>query len=67
MFATGVVSADRRYVRITPSPQFSQIGEIFTFNSVDGSTGGGQGTTGGTGGGAAGGGGFGNGGGGGVF
>jgi hypothetical protein len=30
-FATGVVSADRRYVRITSVPFFSQIGDITTF------------------------------------
>ncbi|WP_168565789.1 VWA domain-containing protein [Crateriforma spongiae] len=53
MFATAVVSADRRYVRVTPSPFFTQIGEVNTFNFVtgeDGATGGGN-----TGGGAAGG------------
>lgn len=67
LFTTGVVSADRRYVRIAPTPTFSQIGEVFTFNFVDGTTGGGAGTTGGAGGQAGGGGGFGGGGGGGVF
>ena len=30
-FATGVVSADRRYVRITALPFFSTIGEVTTF------------------------------------
>jgi hypothetical protein len=30
-FATGVVSADRRYVRITSVPFFSTIGEVATF------------------------------------
>jgi hypothetical protein len=30
-FATGVISADRRYVRITSVPFFSQIGEVTTF------------------------------------
>jgi hypothetical protein len=28
---TGVISADRRYVRITPSPLFSGIGDVSTF------------------------------------
>ena len=53
MFVTGVVSADRRYVRISPSPQFTAIGEVFTFNSVSGQQGqnqGGQGGFGGAGG-----------------
>jgi hypothetical protein len=49
MTTTGVVSADRRYVRISPSPRFMQIGEVFTFNFVNGQTAGGTGTTGGTG------------------
>jgi hypothetical protein len=30
-FATGVISADRRYVRITAVPFFSQIGDVTTF------------------------------------
>ena len=60
MFVTGVVSADRRYVRISPSPNFTGIGEISTFNFVSGgstTTGGGTGTgtTGGQAGGAQGG------------
>ena len=70
MFVTGVVSADRRYVRISPSPFFTGIGEIFTFNFVDGQGGTqGQGTGGFGGGGLGGGGGAGGGvgGGGGVF
>jgi hypothetical protein len=57
---SGVVSADRRYVRINPSPFFTGIGEIFTFNFVTGNTGaGGTGGVGqgGIGGGAIGGGG----------
>ncbi len=60
---TGVVSADRRYVRISPTPQFNQVIEVFTFNFVSGTTAGGTGTTGGTGAGGIGGGagGFGNG------
>jgi len=45
MMATAVVSADRRYVRITPAPLFSGIAEVNTFNSAtgEGSTGGGTG------------------------
>ena len=31
-FVTAVVSADRRYVRITPMPFFTGIGEVFTYN-----------------------------------
>ncbi len=63
MTTSGVVSADRRYVRVAPIPQFSQIIEVFTFNFVQGTTAGGQGTTGGGGAGGIGGGagGFGNG------
>jgi hypothetical protein len=34
--ATAVISADRRYVRITPFPFFSQINEVSTFNFVTG-------------------------------
>jgi hypothetical protein len=48
--ATAVISADRRYVRITPFPFFSQINEVSTFNFVTG-----QGTTQQQGGGAGGG------------
>ena len=36
---TGVVSPDRRYVRLSPSPFFTGIGEVFTFNFVTGETG----------------------------
>jgi len=43
----GVVSADRRYVRMSGWPQFSDIGQVTTFNFVDGSTGGGGGQQGG--------------------
>jgi hypothetical protein len=35
---TGVVSADRRYVRITPTPLFSGVGSVTTFNIQSGST-----------------------------
>jgi hypothetical protein len=64
MMATAVISADRRYVRIAPSPMFSAIGEVNTFNTSTGASRSlGQG---GTGGGGFGGGGFGGGGGGGF-
>lgn len=49
MMATAVISADRRYVRITPSPMFSGISEVNTFNTATGQ-GGGGGAGGGTGG-----------------
>ena len=58
--AQAVISADRRYVRITPSPMFSGITDVFTFNFVSGD---GEQTEGGGGGGAFGGGGGGMGGG----
>jgi hypothetical protein len=50
--ASAVISADRRYVRVTPMPMFSGIGEVttFSFNST-----GGQGGQGGQGGGLGGG------------
>ncbi len=64
---SGVVSADRRYVRISPQPFFSGIGEIFTYNSINGNTGNGGTGTGGFGGGGLGGGGGVGGGGGGIF
>jgi hypothetical protein len=35
---TGVVSADRRYVRITPTPLFSGVGSVTTFNIQSGSS-----------------------------
>ncbi|MEP1647169.1 MAG: hypothetical protein ABJK10_23500, partial [Rhodopirellula bahusiensis] len=50
MSTLAIISADRRYVRISPAPQFSQIGEITTFNFVSGDTeDGGQGAGGGIG------------------
>jgi hypothetical protein len=74
LVAQAVISADRRYVRITSMPFFSGISEVNTFNFASGSSGGGQGGTGGQGfsgvgggqggGGGLGGGGFGGGGGG---
>jgi hypothetical protein len=52
-----VISGDRRYVRISPVPFFSQIGNVTTFNFVTGDTGqSGQGGQGGGGGGGFGGG-----------
>jgi hypothetical protein len=39
MRATGVISADRRYVRITALPLFSQIGQVTSFNIASGKTG----------------------------
>jgi hypothetical protein len=38
MWATAVVSADRRYVRITCKPVFSFIAEVRTFNTSSGDT-----------------------------
>jgi hypothetical protein len=32
----GVISADRRYVRVAPAPTFSQVTEVSTFNFVTG-------------------------------
>jgi hypothetical protein len=73
MFASAVVSADRRYVRISPSPQFSTIRSVTTFSIEGGATntaanvGGAGGGAGGGLGGGGGGGGLGGGGGGGFF
>ncbi|MEN6452366.1 MAG: hypothetical protein ABFC96_17900, partial [Thermoguttaceae bacterium] len=62
MSALAVVSADRRYVRITAAPMFSGIAKVDTFNMASGSTGTGSGGTGGQGfGGLSGGGSFGGG------
>ena len=74
MTTSAVISADRRYVRVSPTPFFSGITEVNTFNYVTGSSGmsngaggggfGGGGGSGGLGGfGGGGGGGFGGGGG----
>jgi hypothetical protein len=41
--ASAVISADRRYVRITSTPFFSLIGDVSTFNFATGATGGGGG------------------------
>jgi hypothetical protein len=67
--ANAVISADRRYVRVSPSPSFTLIAEVYTFNFVSGNQqlqqgqGGGQNGQGAQGGGGFGGGGFGGGGG----
>ena len=53
----GVISADRRYVRIAPTPFFTDIGQVTTFNFVSGASGAGGGAGGAGGGGAGGGGG----------
>ena len=53
--SNAVISADRRYVRVSPSPTFSQITEVNTFNFVTGSSGTSNGAGGGFGGGGAGG------------
>jgi len=39
LFASGVVSADRRYVRVSPVPSFTGIGSVTTFNLQQGTTG----------------------------
>jgi hypothetical protein len=47
MSASAVISADRRYVRVSPFPFFSSIGEVNTFNVAgpgSNNTGGGTGT-----------------------
>ena len=64
MIATGVISADRRYVRITAAPSFTGIGDVttFTFAGAAAPTDTGDGGGGGGGGGGAGGGGVGGGG-----
>ena len=63
LMGLAIISADRRYVRISPAPMFSQVGDVSTFNFVTGDTdaGGGAGG-GGLGGGGLGGGGLGGGG-----
>ena len=35
-FTSAVISADRRYVRVTPMPMFSSITDVFTFNFASG-------------------------------
>jgi tetratricopeptide (TPR) repeat protein len=69
LIATAVISADRRYVRVTALPLFSGIGQVHTFNTSTGdggTTGGGTGGQGFSGTSGGGGGGFGGGGGGGL-
>jgi general secretion pathway protein D len=68
MTVQAVVSADRRYVRLSVAPFFNNVTDIFTFSFVSGAqpTIGGQGGGGGLGGGGLGGGGLGGGGGGGF-
>jgi hypothetical protein len=56
MFAQAVVSADRRYVRITTTPLFSGVGQVTQFNFSGGAAQGTGGAGGGGGGGGAGGG-----------
>lgn len=46
-----VISADRRYVRLSLAPQFQQVTDIFTFSFATGGAGGGAGIGGGQGGG----------------
>ena len=59
MTGIAIISADRRFVRITPAPFFSQIGKVSTFNFITGEeapggAAGGGGGAGGAGGGAGG-------------
>jgi hypothetical protein len=35
---TAVISADRRYVRVSPTPFFTQVNEVSTFNFVTGNS-----------------------------
>jgi hypothetical protein len=56
--SNAVISADRRYVRVAPSPTFSQVTEVSTFNFVTGNSTTQQQGQGGGGGGGFGGGGF---------
>ena len=58
MFTNAVVSADRRYVRISPIPFFSGVTEVNTFNYVSGASGTSNGAGGGGFGSSGGGGGF---------
>jgi hypothetical protein len=39
MFSNAVISADRRYVRVTPSPSITAIGQVTTFNVATGNVG----------------------------
>ena len=55
MFAQAVVSADRRYVRVTTVPLFSGVGQVTQFSTSSGGGGAGGGAGGGMGGGGMGG------------
>ncbi len=39
LMANGVVSADRRYVRVSPMPMFSGVSNVTTYNLISGTTG----------------------------
>ena len=43
MFVQGIISADRRYVRLNVFPFFFQLGEVFTYATNLGAVGGGGG------------------------
>ncbi|MEM6687955.1 MAG: hypothetical protein AAF664_00920, partial [Planctomycetota bacterium] len=64
LITLAIISADRRFVRVSPAPFFSQVGDVTTFNFVTGEEGAGTGGGGfgGGGGGGLGGGGLGGGG-----
>jgi hypothetical protein len=53
MSTLGVISGDRRYVRVSPAPNFTDIIQVDTFNFVTGQGGGGGGGGGGIGGGGS--------------
>ena len=55
LFATGVISADRRFVRFSGLPLFSGVTEVNTFSTSTGASGTSNGATGGVGGGVGGG------------
>jgi hypothetical protein len=42
MFSNAVISADRRYVRVTPSPSITAISQVTTFNVATGAVGNGE-------------------------
>ncbi len=39
LMANGVVSADRRYVRVSPMPMFTGVSNVTTYNLIQGTTG----------------------------
>jgi len=49
LMAIAVISADRRYVRVSPMPLFSGVAKVSTFNTTTGAGSSGQGGTGGVG------------------